>query len=160
MLLRTSALLAALTVLAGPAAAATPALLGTYTLSGAEYCRYITGSTVDHGRVAMRASKAVFAATGKSVTVSGRNVGGSLFPVTPDVVTHTGSGTYAYTISAIGSGNPYRLTMGSGASARAVLVHFSEVDAKGIAHRAQTLENDTNSAGKIICTRALTLQRH
>lgn len=162
MFLRTSVLLAALSGLAGVAEAATPALFGTYTMSGSEYCRYAAGRTIDHGWVDMRAIKAVFAttATGKTVTVSGTSFGGSLFPVTPDVAVRSKSGTYPYRITAIGSGNPYKMTLGSGASARAFLVHFSEVDARGIAHHAKTLESDTNAAGKIICTRAMTLQRH
>jgi hypothetical protein len=156
MLLRSSALLAALLALPAVASAAPPRLVGTYTMSGPELCQYLIGSNTGRGQVDLRMLEAVFAAG--TVKISGASVGGSLFATAPDVGTRTKSGTIPYRIT--GTANPYTMTLGTAPDTRSYRLHLSQVDGSGIAHHAQTLETDTNSAGKTVCTRALTLHRH
>ena len=160
MLLRTSALLATLLALPTVASAAPPRLVGTYTMSGSELCQYVIGSNTDRGGINIRLLEAVFATgpAGSTVRISGGAIGGSLFASSPNIGLRTKNGTIPYEIT--GSANPYTMTLGTAPDARSYRIHLSQVDANDVAHHAQTLETDTNSAGKAACTRALTIHRH
>ena len=152
---RTAALSAVVVALLLPAAAeATPRLAGVYTLSGSEFCQAIPGSP--YGSVAMWLSKAVV--TGTTFTMPDSKIRGSLFASAADFQYRTKNATATFALT--GSGNPYTLTFINGSNRNSRPIQLQQIDANGVAHRAQTLETRTNEFGKVTCTVSYALQRH